>query len=174
MRKGFLISEEMRKYLVIYEEAFSHIWLCNCSIPNFISAKRGTEMLVAVSGQQEPVLVWKCLHHKGLSTLAAPGQVRTAEDFAATGRVYTTGACAAPGHVYRYWGLSCTWTGKHNRGLTWAALGCIQTTGVCAGLDMFSIVYTEDSWAAPGRVFTIEAFAATIYCSVDVSTLPVP
>jgi hypothetical protein len=25
MRKGFLISEEMRKYLVIYEEAASHI-----------------------------------------------------------------------------------------------------------------------------------------------------
>jgi hypothetical protein len=25
MRKGFLIYEEMRKYLVIYEEAFSHI-----------------------------------------------------------------------------------------------------------------------------------------------------
>ncbi len=29
MRKGFLIYEEMRKYLVIiYEEAVSHIWLC--------------------------------------------------------------------------------------------------------------------------------------------------
>jgi hypothetical protein len=25
MRKGFLIYEEMSKYLVIYEEAFSHI-----------------------------------------------------------------------------------------------------------------------------------------------------
>jgi hypothetical protein len=25
MRKGFLIYEEMRKYLVIYEEAVSHI-----------------------------------------------------------------------------------------------------------------------------------------------------
>ena len=25
MRKGFLINEEMRKYLVIYEEAVSHI-----------------------------------------------------------------------------------------------------------------------------------------------------
>ncbi len=36
MRKGFLIYEEMCKYLVIYEEAVSHIWLCNCSIPNFL------------------------------------------------------------------------------------------------------------------------------------------
>jgi hypothetical protein len=35
MRKGFLICEEMRKYLTVYEEAVSHIWLCNCSILNF-------------------------------------------------------------------------------------------------------------------------------------------
>jgi hypothetical protein len=26
MRKGFLIYEEMRKYLAIYEEVVSHIW----------------------------------------------------------------------------------------------------------------------------------------------------
>jgi hypothetical protein len=36
MRKGFLIYEEMRKYLVKYEEAFSHNWLCNCSLLNFL------------------------------------------------------------------------------------------------------------------------------------------
>ncbi len=36
MRKGFLIYDEMRKYLPIYEEAVSHIWLCNCSIMNFL------------------------------------------------------------------------------------------------------------------------------------------
>jgi hypothetical protein len=36
MRKGFLIYEEMRKYFPIYEEAVSHIWLCNCSILNFL------------------------------------------------------------------------------------------------------------------------------------------
>jgi hypothetical protein len=36
MRKGFLIYEEMRKYFPIYEEASSHIWLCNCSIVNFL------------------------------------------------------------------------------------------------------------------------------------------
>jgi hypothetical protein len=36
MRKGFLIYEEMRKYLVIYEEAVSHIWLCNRSLLDFL------------------------------------------------------------------------------------------------------------------------------------------
>ncbi len=36
MRQGFLIYKEMRKYLTIYEEAVSHIWLCNCSIQNFL------------------------------------------------------------------------------------------------------------------------------------------
>ncbi len=30
MRKGYLIHEEMRKYFPIYEEAVSHIYLCNC------------------------------------------------------------------------------------------------------------------------------------------------
>ncbi len=34
MRKGFLIYEEMRKYLTIYEEAVSHIWLC--TLLNFL------------------------------------------------------------------------------------------------------------------------------------------
>ncbi len=36
MRKGFLIYEEMRKYFPIYEEAVSHIWVCNYSIRNFL------------------------------------------------------------------------------------------------------------------------------------------
>ncbi len=36
MRKGFLIYEEMRKYVTIYKEAVSHISLCNCSILNFL------------------------------------------------------------------------------------------------------------------------------------------
>ncbi len=36
VRKGFLIYEEMRKYFPIYKEAVSHIWLCNCSILNFL------------------------------------------------------------------------------------------------------------------------------------------
>ncbi len=36
VRKGFLIYEEMRKYFPIYAEAVSHIWLCNCSILNFL------------------------------------------------------------------------------------------------------------------------------------------
>ena len=37
MRKGFLIYEETRKYLVIYEEAVGHhIWPCNRSRLNFL------------------------------------------------------------------------------------------------------------------------------------------
>ncbi len=36
MGKGFLKYEEMRKYFPIYEEAVSHIWLCNCSTLNFL------------------------------------------------------------------------------------------------------------------------------------------
>ncbi len=36
MRKGFLIYEVMRKYLVTYEEAVSHITMCNCSLMNFL------------------------------------------------------------------------------------------------------------------------------------------
>jgi hypothetical protein len=35
MRKVFLIYEEMCKYLVIHEEAVSHIGLCNRSTLNF-------------------------------------------------------------------------------------------------------------------------------------------
>jgi hypothetical protein len=35
MRKGFLIYDEIRKYLVIFEEAVSHIWLCNRSLLNY-------------------------------------------------------------------------------------------------------------------------------------------
>ncbi len=36
MRKVFLIYEAMRKYLVIYEEAGSHILLCNRSLLEFL------------------------------------------------------------------------------------------------------------------------------------------
>ncbi len=36
MKKGFLIHEEMRKYFPIYEEAVSHIRLCNCFTLNIL------------------------------------------------------------------------------------------------------------------------------------------
>jgi hypothetical protein len=36
MRRGFLIYEEMRKYLVIYEEAVGHIRHCDRSHLNFL------------------------------------------------------------------------------------------------------------------------------------------
>ncbi len=36
MKKGFLIHEEMRKYLVKYWEALGYIWLCNRSLLDFL------------------------------------------------------------------------------------------------------------------------------------------
>jgi hypothetical protein len=36
MTKGFLIYEERCKYFPIYEDAVSHMWLCNCFILNFL------------------------------------------------------------------------------------------------------------------------------------------
>ncbi len=39
MRKGFLIYEEMRKYFPMYEEAVSHVWLCNCPTLNILIRK---------------------------------------------------------------------------------------------------------------------------------------
>ncbi len=67
MRKGFLIYEEMRKYFPIYEEAVSHIWLYNCSIPNFliheenlifsfISAGGNEEKYIPLAGKLFPIL----------------------------------------------------------------------------------------------------------------------
>ncbi len=36
MWKGFLIYEEMRKYLTKFEEAIIHIWIRNRSLLNFL------------------------------------------------------------------------------------------------------------------------------------------
>ncbi len=74
MRKGFLIYEEIRKYFPMYEEAVSHIWLCNCSTLNFltyctcmyeenliflfISVERLHFMLLLKVGTREAVLPW--------------------------------------------------------------------------------------------------------------------
>ncbi len=35
-RKGFLIYEEMRKYLTTHEEAIRHLWLYNWFLLNFL------------------------------------------------------------------------------------------------------------------------------------------
>jgi hypothetical protein len=35
-RKGFLVYEEMRKYLTVHEEAIGHIRLCTPSLLNFL------------------------------------------------------------------------------------------------------------------------------------------
>ncbi len=36
IRKGFLMYEEMRKYLTIYEETVGHMGFCNCFILKFL------------------------------------------------------------------------------------------------------------------------------------------
>ncbi len=46
MSKGYLIYEEMRKYLTIYEEVVSHIWLIyekNFILCFFFSVQNGKE-----------------------------------------------------------------------------------------------------------------------------------
>ncbi len=58
MRKDFLIYEERRKYLVIYEEAVSHIWLCDCSIPNFLIYEENFIFFLSVCVQYSGV--WEC------------------------------------------------------------------------------------------------------------------
>ncbi len=51
MRKGFLTYEEMRKYFPIYDEAVSHICLCNCSILNFLIYEENLIFIfISVSG----------------------------------------------------------------------------------------------------------------------------
>jgi hypothetical protein len=57
IRKGFLIYEEMRKYLVIiYEEAVSHIWLCTRrSLLDFLIYE---ENFVFIFYQCIPILIY--------------------------------------------------------------------------------------------------------------------
>ncbi len=55
IRKDFLIYEEMRKYLTIYEEAVGHIWLCTRSLlkiltyeENFLFFFNSVDLLEAI------------------------------------------------------------------------------------------------------------------------------
>jgi hypothetical protein len=51
MRKGFLIHEEMSKYFPIYRKSVSHIWLCNCSILNFLICKKNLIFFLPVNSR---------------------------------------------------------------------------------------------------------------------------
>ncbi len=51
MRKGFLIYEEMRKYLVIYGDPISHIWLYTQSLLNFLIYRVGGNFLFFLTVQ---------------------------------------------------------------------------------------------------------------------------
>ncbi len=53
MRKSFLIYEEMRKYLVIYEEAVGHIWFpyILCEEIFFLSVQNGMTFAASIKVQ---------------------------------------------------------------------------------------------------------------------------
>ena len=50
MRKAYLIYEEMRKNLTIFEEAVSHKWLCNRTLPNFLLNEENFLFFLSVWG----------------------------------------------------------------------------------------------------------------------------
>ncbi len=51
LRKGFLIYEEMRKYLTIYEEAVSRIWLCTRSHLHFLIYEENLFSFISVNAR---------------------------------------------------------------------------------------------------------------------------
>jgi hypothetical protein len=53
MSKGFLINDEMRKYLTIYEEAVSHIWLI---YENFFSSLSADSRRVCTDFQEVEII----------------------------------------------------------------------------------------------------------------------
>jgi hypothetical protein len=73
----------------------------------YVPTLQGPEMHLAVSGQQELMLVWTGLHQMGLSC---------------------TWACL------HYRGLCCTWSGLYHKVLS-CTKTCLETTGVAPGLD---------------------------------------
>jgi hypothetical protein len=57
MRKGFIIYEEMRKYFPIYEEAVSHIGLCNCSTQDFLIYEENFLFFFISAAAAKPLLM---------------------------------------------------------------------------------------------------------------------
>ncbi len=73
MGKGFLIYEKKSKYFPIYEEAFSHIWLCNSEFP-YIRGKFDFLFYQCVNNgsslrRRERVLKWKTIKEPQLYLL---------------------------------------------------------------------------------------------------------
>jgi len=64
MSKGFLVYEEIRKYLTTYEEAVSHIYLCNRPLLNFIIFEENF-ILFSIS-----VLLYLCTNSGGIRRIA--------------------------------------------------------------------------------------------------------
>ncbi len=126
--------------------------------------KRNTWIHLEVSGQQEHVVVWTCLHHWGLS---ATGHIYTKwpsctctcldwKDSVLLWHVYTKGAWAAPERVcLHYRVICCTWGYQQNRRLT-CTWTCLDNRSLCWSWH----VYIIGALAAPWHVYTTKAFAA--------------
>ncbi len=70
MRKGFLIYEEMRKYFpiyVLYGEAVSHIWLCNCSNLNFLAYAENLIFFLSVCVCNIITCALDCINTRGIT-----------------------------------------------------------------------------------------------------------
>jgi hypothetical protein len=61
MKKGFLIFEEMRKYLVIYEEAVGNIRLCNRSLLDFLIYEENFVFFFNSVNSPSPHLTKRCV-----------------------------------------------------------------------------------------------------------------
>jgi hypothetical protein len=80
MRKGFLIYEEMRKYLVIYEEAVRHVWLCNCSLLNFLIYEENLFSFLSVCALRGLAYVPRPFAiGESAGTVAGPAQLEAAQ-----------------------------------------------------------------------------------------------
>jgi hypothetical protein len=87
MKKSFLIYEEMRKYLTIYEVAVSHIWLCNRSIPSefpYVWGKILFSFLISVNIERVSFLFFLWLP----SLSVWPSLPKRNEEKHKTGRLY--------------------------------------------------------------------------------------
>ncbi len=72
MRKGFLIYEEMRKYIPIYEEAVSHIWLATAPFWIFLYMRKILFLFYQRSVWTRHVHFCMTRHHRTRATRRRP------------------------------------------------------------------------------------------------------
>ncbi len=92
MRKGFLIYEEMRTYLVTYEEPVSHIWLCNCSLLYFLIYKENFVFFFISAPSKKLLISW----HWPYNCFACSPHTVLRLSSASTTSPWAGGACLPP------------------------------------------------------------------------------